>query len=371
MKKKLLSIIALAMTMTMTTSAFAAISPRARGTGDVDGDGQITANDVLKILNGLADNDAEANVDGMDAIDGVDARVAYKTVLQPKNVTEDLVFNVYATEGFEANIKVLDADKLGSSVDTTGTKDETGKGMKTVDTTSVDASKAMTIKDAISEVVAAASIRNLGVTNQLNKIYFKNNVRGDVYLRSENGWSMLSYALQPIIPMDEATAALCNKTPSTPEELADPTLAARLEAFNKAKEIIVGANPSAPDEKNETVLTPEQIVQVKEYMFEAIPSGLDEATIKATAARVLEITDTKYDFTVSYNNASGDVTDTLKSADVDSSKFIADLCTLADYSTKTMGDYRNTFGDKVVFTSVNRTTGSTISAFLEVAETAK
>lgn len=369
MKKKLLSVVALAMTMTMTTSAFAAISPRARGTGDVDGDGVITANDVVMILNNLAEGKDESDVDGNGITEsGVDSRVAFKTVLQPKTVTEDLVFNIYATEGLKGNINILDAGKLGASVA------EGEKGMQEVNvTTAENLSTTSTIKDAISEAVAAAAINNTGVTNQLNKIYFKSNVKGDVYLRSENGWSMLCNALRYIVPMDAETAALCNKGANANYD--GVTNKDRYDALMDAKEILVGtrevpADITAEDaaKQNDALLTTDQIIAVKEALFKAIPPTITADEITKTAEEVLKITDTKYDFTIEYNGTS----ELLKSDSVAGTQFLANIISLSQYDTKTMADYRNTFGDKVLFTGKNQAEGAMpITAVLEVAEIAE
>lgn len=379
MKKKLLGFVAFAMAMTLTTtSAFAAIGPRARGTGDVDSDSQITANDVLKILKGLANNDAQADVDGNGIIESsLDANVAYKTVLQPKTVKEGLVFNIYATEGLNGTIPpFLDATKLGAEV-------KAGeKGMQEVDvTTAKNIEGVSKIKEVISEAVDAAAIKNKVVTDQLNKIYFKGTLGDDVYLRAENGWAMFCNALRFIVPMDKATAAIAKKDGYTDYKYYDPSTAtaeetARYNALMKAKKLIVG-NDSQPsgtaiDEKNttkcDTILLTKDIQAIRDAFFEAIPPTVTAEEITKTAEEVLKITDTKYDFTIEYNGTS----QLLKSDSVAGTQFLADLIELAKYDTKTMADYRNTFGDKVVFTAQNQIAGATpITAVLEVAEIAE
>lgn len=362
MKKKLLSIVALAMTMTMTTSVFAAnIGPRLRGTGDVDGDGIVTANDVLKILKGLAADDHEADVDGNGIVENkLDANVAYKAVLQPKTITEDLVLNIYATEGLSGNINILDAGKLGASV-AAGEK-----GTKEVNVTSVDSvSTASTIKDAISEAVAAAAINNQAVTDQINKIYFHSDVRGDVYLRSENGWSMFCNALRYIVPMDAETAALCNKAYNANYD--GVTNKDRYDALMEVKAIIVG-DQTDPETVNNSVLSTDEIIDVKDAFFRAIPPTVSAEEITKTAEEVLAITDTKYDFTIEYNGKS----ELLKSDSVATTQFLADIISISQYDSKKMSDYRETFGDKVVFTAKNQVEGALpITAVLEVAEIAE
>ncbi len=365
MKKKLLGFVALAMAMAMTTtSAFAAIGPRARGTGDVDGDNVVTANDVLKILKGLANEDHQADVDGNAIVESrLDAAMAYKTVLQPKTITEGLVLNIYATEGITGNINILDTTKLGSSVA------DGDKGMKEVNvTTAENLSGVSTIKDAISEAVAAAAINNKAVTDQINKIKFHSNVKGDVSLRSENGWSMLCNALRYIVPMDEATATLCNKTGNANYTGDTDPKKDRYDALNEAKAILVGEQTD-PAAVNESELTTDQIIAIKDALFVAIPPTVTEEEITNTAKEVLAITDTKYDFTVDYNGNST----LLKTDKVADTQFLKDVISLAQYDTKTMADYRNTFGDKLVFTAKNITNANAtpITAVFEVAEIAQ
>lgn len=345
MKKKLLSIVSVVLAMSMTTSAFAAT---ARGTGDVDGDGQITANDVFKIMQGLAAEDAEANVDGRTGIDGLDARVLYNTILQPKTVSEDLTLKAYS-EGMANDVEfgAFNAADLGS---TTG--HEAPNGLKEV-ATNVDTSTTTTIKDAIDQLVdLAANQRAEGITNQLNKIYFVSAVKGDVYLRSENGWAMFCNALRYIVPMDEETAVLCNRVEngtSIAEIEANAELKARYDALNEVKAIIVGEQED-PAAVNESALSASDIIAAKDALYRAIPSGLTDDEITATAKEVLKITDTKYVFSID-SEVTGQ--EDLSEAGVDTSAFIKGLLDLKNYDTATMADYRNTFGDKLTVGTPN------------------
>ncbi|MDO4300019.1 MAG: hypothetical protein Q4D26_01365 [Clostridia bacterium] len=355
MKKKLLSIIALAMAMTMTTSAFAA--PRARGTGDVDGDSLLTANDVLKILNEVNGGESagsEANTDGRSGITGSDVNVAYKTLLQPKNVKEDLVFNVYSNGlANDVDYNVMNASDFG-----VGTKADE-KGTEKVDE-GVSVTPATTIKDAIDQLVdLAANQKTAGINDQLNKIYFNSANKGEVYLRSENGWSMLCNALRYIVPMDAATAALCNKASNAnyDPETATEEQKARYDALMEAKKLIVGSDKAPAADITEeaakaqctTELTAADIIKVKDALCKAIPSGLEKEAIENTAKEVLKITDTKYAVTAEFNGS----TETLSEAGVDTSAFISALVSLADYEKKNMADFRAAFGDKLAVSNGN------------------
>lgn len=353
MKKKLLSIIALAMAMTMTTSAFAA--PRARGTGDVDGDSLLTANDVLKILNEVNGGESagsEANTDGRSGITGLDVNVAYKTLLQPKTVKEDLVFNVYSNGlANDVDYNVMNASDfgVGTKADEKGTE-KVDEGVKVTPTT--------TIKDAIDQLVdLAANQKTAGINDQLNKIYFNSAVKGEVYLRSENGWAMLCNALRYIVPMDADTAALCNKASNANYETATEEQKARYDALMEAKKLIVGSDKApAADITAEaaaaqctTELTAPDIIAIKDALCKAIPSGLSKDEIENTAKEILKITDTKYAVTAEFNGNK----ETLSESGVDTSAFISGLVSLADYETKTMADFRTAFGDKLVVSNGN------------------
>lgn len=360
MKRKLLSVVAVAMTMAMTTtSAFAAAgTPRERGNGDVDGDGTaLTAADLISMINGEGNEANEAaNVNGKKdggKISGNDVLVAYNTILQPKTIAEDLVFNVY-TEGL---VTEFDNDVLGKA-DLGANATVNAYGTSIVDR-AVTATPTTTIKDAIDQLVSlAANTKTQGINDQLDKIFFHSNVKGEVYLRSENGWSMFCYALQPIIPMDAETAALCGKTPSTAEEIAAKQ--SRMDALNEVKAILVGEQTD-PAAVNTTDLTAEQLIAAKDAMYKAIPADeITDAEIKAAAERILKITDTKYAITAEFNGN----TETLSSDAVETSEFIKGLIAIKDYDHKTMADYRNAFGDKLVLSNGN------ISATFEVAVTA-
>ncbi len=346
MKRKLLSVVAIAMAMAMTTTAFAA--PRERGNGDVDGDGTaLTAADLISLINnqGNVANDA-ANLNGRKdggIISANDVLIAYKTVLQPNTVKEDLVFNVY-TEGLNSDLDLnaLHAKDLGA-----GSK-ANAQGTSIVDR-SVTVTPTTTIKDAIDQFIdmATSDSKTLEkINNQLNNIQFHSNVKGEVTLRSNNGWSVLAYALQPIVPMDDADAALCNKTASSADEIAAKK--DRYDALKEAKAILVGTQTDDAAQ-NTTALSASEVISLKNAFYKAIPTtGLTDAEVKAAAERVLAITDTKYSVT-----ANDEV---LSSGAVEASStdgFIKNLLAIKEYGKATMADYRNAFGDKLVLSNGN------------------
>ncbi len=346
MKRKLLSVVAIAMAMAMTTTAFAA--PRERGNGDVDGDGTaLTAADLISLINnqGNVANDA-ANLNGRKdggVISANDVLIAYKTVLQPNTVKEDLVFNVY-TEGLNSDLDLnaLHANDLGAGSKTNA------QGTSIVDR-SVTVTPTTTIKDAIDQFIdlATSDSKTLEkINSQLNNIQFHSNVKGEVTLRSNNGWSMLAYALQPIVPMDDADAALCNKTASSADEIAAKK--DRYDALKEAKAILVGTQTDDAAQ-NTTALSASEVIALKNAFYKAIPTtGLTDAEVKAAAERVLAITDTKYSVT-----ANDEV---LSSGAVEASStdgFIKNILAIKEYGKATMADYRNAFGDKLVLSNGN------------------
>ena len=346
MKRKLLSVVAIAMAMAMTTTAFAA--PRERGNGDVDGDGTaLTAADLISLINnqGNVANDA-ANLNGRKdggIISANDVLIAYKTVLQPNTVKEDLVFNVY-TEGLNSDLDLnaLHANDLGAGYKANA------QGTSIVDR-SVTVTPTTTIKDAIDQFIdmATSDSKTLEkINNQLNNIQFHSNVKGEVTLRSNNGWSVLAYALQPIVPMDDADAALCNKTASSADEIAAKK--DRYDALKEAKAILVGTQTDDAAQ-NTTALSASEVISLKNAFYKAIPTtGLTDAEVKAAAERVLAITDTKYSVT-----ANDEV---LSSGAVEASStdgFIKNLLAIKEYGKATMADYRNAFGDKLVLSNGN------------------
>ena len=346
MKRKLLSVVAIAMAMAMTTTAFAA--PRERGNGDVDGDGTaLTAADLISLINnqGKVANDA-ANLNGRKdggVISANDVLIAYKTVLQPNTVKEDLVFNVY-TEGLNSDLDLnaLHANDLGAGYKANA------QGTSIVDR-SVTVTPTTTIKDAIDQFIdlATSDSKTLEkINSQLNNIQFHSNVKGEVTLRSNNGWSMLAYALQPIVPMDDADAALCNKTASSADEIAAKK--DRYDALKEAKAILVGTQTDDAAQ-NTTALSASEVIALKNAFYKAIPTtGLTDAEVKAAAERVLAITDTKYSVT-----ANDEV---LSSGAVEASStdgFIKNILAIKEYGKATMADYRNAFGDKLVLSNGN------------------
>ncbi len=345
MKRKLFSLVAAVMAMSMTTSAFAAT---ARGTGDVDGDSQLTANDVMAIVNSLTDS-AEANVDGSsNGINGADANVLYNIILQPKTVTEDLELRVY-TENYSVGatpaIAASGAANLGSSVA------DNEQGMGIVDDT-VSLTSGTTISEAINQLANVVTDSSAAsISEQLDKIYFNSATKGDVYLRHEDGWAMFCWAVRAIVPLSESDAQLINKASdaATAEEIAAKQ--DQVDAMNNIKALVVSNN----------TLTAADIQTIKDEFLKAFPNTITSDEVTAAAADVLSITGDKYVFT-----ANGEEITT-------TSSFVTTLAAfMPGWQDKTIADYRNAFTDKLEITAQNvKANGEVIKGIIEVAVTAE
>lgn len=358
MKRKLLSIAAIAMAMAMTTSAFAA--PAAKGSGDVDGDGATTSNDVFKIISGQADDSAEADYDGDSSVTGLDGDILYYSIMQPKAVKEGLTLRA-ATRTIKMGLLSDSSDetKLGAVLK------EEDNGMMTV-TDEISTDTTVTIRDAINEMMdlvdMATDAQISTVTNRISGLYFNDSVKGTVYINSEDGWSVLCNALRYIVPMDEATAAVCGRTENANYD--GTTNSDRYNALMAIKKYIVG-NDQAPDATVDTslrhtiTLDAAAIKDIKDQLYIAIPNGLSvENEIKPTIKEVLSITDTRFTFAVEYGNGK---TETLSHETSDSSEFVNALAELlSGYGEKNLGDFRNALGDKLSIENAKTGAGATL-----------
>lgn len=331
MKKTLTSIIAVAMAMTMTTSAFAAAV--ARTIGDVDGDGQITANDVYLIETGKASADVNNDL----SEDGLDSALLYRLVLQPKTVTEKLKIGVETSgliEGKQVNSFGMSAADLAGDDSTT---DEYGTTVVLAN----DVNKGVTVHEAFDKALTEiAATKPDTVSTNLDNIWF-NSVKGQVYLRKDDGWAMFNYALRYIVPFGEEDAKITNKAAAvkesadwlaahaTPEEVA-----ARAEAFAALKAVIVSEGDFAKAD----------VEAIRDNICKAIPGDLDEETIAKTAEEVLKIVETRFDVkTGSVKIAVEDQT----SKTVSKTEFFKGVVELLNYDNTRIYDVRQTFGDTI------------------------
>lgn len=334
MKKKLIGLLAAVMAVSMTTSAFAASAEEAanpRTAFNVDGSRVFSANDVYRVFKA----DPEKDVNGDRKFNSADADVLYSLALQPKNVEAKAFVFADATGTVEVHTQdtgIVPMAHLGYGVKT----DEYGTDVL------VKLDNGATLKEISDDVfnyVKATDTRAKQVSTQLNKIFFNSATKGDVYLRTDDGWSMLCYALRYVVPMKESDAMTCNKVAQLKAE--NYTFATgneeNVKALDAIKAVVVGTND----------FTTTDIQTIQDNIYTAFPSGIAADVIEKTAVEVLKITDRKYTVTVEYNG----VPQTLSAATVANSQFIKDVEKLADYDKVTVQEAIDIFGTQVTVTA--------------------
>ncbi len=343
MKKKLFGLLAAVMAVSMTTSAFAADLAAAKAPRDAfdkDGSKVFTANDVYLYSKDPVDVNADTKTDNADV------SVLYSLGLQPNTVTAKAFVFAQANGTVNVNTRditnqIIPLEHLGYTV----VEDEYGTGVLKEGTPAT----LKTISDDIYNYVAGDAARAEQVSTQLNKIFFNNAVKGDVYLRSNNGWAMLCYALRYIVPMKESDAVLCNKVAQLQAEgytfAADGD--AQVAALDAIKAVVVG-NQTDNAKANETPFTTADITTIHDNVYTAFPTAaLTSDNITKTAEEVLKITDTKYDVVVYYNGKE----EVLSADTAKTSEFIAAIAQLGDYENKTIKDVTDALGDAVTVTA--------------------
>ncbi len=353
MKKKLFGLLAAVMAVSMTTSAFAAdleAVKAPRTAFNVDGSAEFSANDVYRVFK---ENPA-VDVNGDRATNSADASVLYSLALQPKNVeAKAFVYADITGPNLDIHTKATDIismKTLGYDVKA----DDYGTDTLVVaeSGTLYDASKDVFawLQDAVKD---PNGDRPKQVSTQLDKVFFNSPVKGDVYLRSENGWAMLCYALRYIVPMKEDDARICNKVNELTNEgytfaTADD---AQTKALDAIKAVVVGEQAD-PADKNTSDFTAADIKVIEDNIYTAFPNDLgatDEGkeNLKKTAEEVLKITGEKYPVTITYN----DIEQKLTADNVAESDFMKDALQVTDYKTVKVQDVVSIFGDKVTATA--------------------
>ncbi len=337
MKKKLFGLLAAVMAVSMTTSAFAA-DTGIRGIYDALGDnsGTFSANDVYLINKLVNSPDADqlgidVNGDGVFAVD--DIHLLYHLALRPNEVQQNNAIKIVASGAFNKTISDAILPEHVNA-DTPSGKDDYGTA------TYLLTDKEGSIKDVIDDVISTAT--PAGLTTQLDKIYFKNAKDVDVYLRHDDGWSMLCYALRYIAPMHEKDAQTCFKYDELSKsgykfyESAEATNKERTDALDKIKAVVV----------SEGEITQEGIDTIKANYSIAVPD-LTYKEVENTAVEVMAIVDGKYDIT-----ANGE---TLTSKTIAGSDFLAKVKKVKAYTKESVAKANSVFGDTITLTAKNRT----------------
>ena len=206
MKKKIVSFAAVLMAMAMTTTSAFAVTPRE--SGDVDGSGTLTAGDAVQILNSanqgteITNGDFDGSWKTTDQkVTAADAERLMDYVLQPEKKFDEVVgLRFYSVSGIGSAAGTI-ANPL-KNLELNGAKnyDNTYASLDSELTT--DSNK--TIVEVADQMVSLALTKDgtaSKLADNLNKVYFHSENKGDVYLTSKDGWAKLAYALKAINPV--------------------------------------------------------------------------------------------------------------------------------------------------------------------------
>ena len=173
MKKKMVSFAAVLMAMAMTTTSAFAVTPRE--SGDVDGSGTLTAGDAVQILNSANQGTEITNGD----FDG-----SWKTTDQKVTAADAERLMDYVLQPEKKFDGAKNYDNTYASLDSELTTDSN-----------------KTIVEVADQMVSLALTKDgtaSKLADNLNKVYFHSENKGDVYLTSKDGWAKLAYALKHI-----------------------------------------------------------------------------------------------------------------------------------------------------------------------------
>lgn len=197
MKKKIVSFAAVLMAMAMTTTSAFAVTPRE--SGDVDGSGTLTAGDAVQILNSanqgteITNGDFDGSWKTTDQkVTAADAERLMDYVLQPEKKFDEVVgLRFYSVSGIGSAAGTI-ANPL-KNLELNGAKnyDNTYASLDSELTT--DSNK--TIVEVADQMVSLALTKDgtaSKLADNLNKVYFHSENKGDVYLTSKDDWAKLA-----------------------------------------------------------------------------------------------------------------------------------------------------------------------------------
>lgn len=351
MKKKLMGLSALLMSLAISTSAFAAV-PRQSGDADGRNGETLTAGDLVKIADSAikGTNVAEGNFDGYwgntknERVTVTDAQALLQYILQPENFKEDAEIRIYSSK-YEDVYKVF-AGELDSTVQWDGTYANTDA--------TVTASSDATLENVIQSAVNQAASKGERFAETLNKIYFTSDVKGDVYLTTEDGFAMFKYAMRYIVPVDQETLTRVNKTASGDELYNEATTSAekkaRYEAMKELEGYVLAASGGNFDLANAYTAAKK-----------AFPSGLSQEELDKTYDETAKIVKDKYTFSVNGLTVYEPGSSAREGYEL--------LCKLfREYETNTVNTVINEpgAGDVLAFTATNNKTGATTTVVAEL-----
>ena len=347
MKKKIVSFAAVLMAMAMTTTSAFAVTPRE--SGDVDGSGTLTAGDAVQILNSanqgteITNGDFDGSWKTTDQkVTAADAERLMDYVLQPEKKFDEVVgLRFYSVSGIGSAAGTI-ANPL-KNLELNGTKnyDNTYASLDSELTT--DSNK--TIVEVADQMVSLALTKDgtaSKLADNLNKVYFHSENKGDVSLTSKDGWAKLAYALKAINPVSPEDCERIGKPADEAYNTMDATTAARVSAFKAMGDIVTKADGPSLTLSNSEV---EELYSLAKKAFPG--NGEIRADQYAQAAD-----DTYAIYSEKYGVSME--TDKLGAFEVGQSSgehfdVLVDL--LRNYDSKTIQDVRTNLGDKISATS--------------------
>jgi hypothetical protein len=358
MKKKFLGLTAVVMSMAMASTSFAAV---ARGDGKVSGRDTFNGQDLAIIADYAANGDGNkadaANFDGSWAatdnkVTASDLTAAIQYMLQPENFDEQVAIRVYSSSNTAVGTSVFNVqkhDELDSAKGYDGTYADTTVGLT--------AGTNATIKQVADELVQQVNQKAADTAaEQITKVYFTSAEKGDVYLTTDEGWSVLAYSLRAIVPVSEADCIICNKDyDSLPaeEKATAGNKDAQVAALNAIKSKIVTNGA-------ELKLTAADIQEIYAQAQIAFPADTPAEEINTTADRVAEIVKDKYTVTINGKRVFDSQSEGTQS-----------LVKLANYEKTTINDVLAEFGDQIEVVVTGPSGTATFNADLYVTGGAK
>lgn len=396
MKKKIfMSATAVAMILSMSVTAIAA--PTARESGDVDKNNVVNSNDASIIAGSRT---AGEHIDN-GTFDGFWNNLDYKMTgngdkvityaLTPENMTEGVAVRAYASSnsqsdgGFAGNFIVDLATDL--ELDSTKNYDGTYTNYDAKLSESTNPTIDELITNAVNKIDASAdSVEELG--KFLSGVQFEGfgkNTGKAVSLTNDDGWGVFAVAMRDIVPIsadDFANSGYEGNTdavfdgnygvidaPYTSlDEIADPELRARAEAFQELKAMIV-TNTEHSEGQNNTNLT--SAVAAYDAFKQAFPSDVTEAEFRKTVDHFAEIYTRRY--SVSVTDKDGNEVIDGNDTGVNTTEFVNKLINngIYHYETATLQDLRDTFGDRIELSTTKdgeKTWGFVVELYVTYAQ---
>ncbi len=341
MKKRLISLVAAAMSLAMSVSAFAATP---RESGDVDSSGVLAGGDLAKIYDSAYKNTeiANGNFDGdwtsvNETVTKSDGQALLDYILQPENFLEGAAIRVYSSKYNDA-YRVYEGG-LVSGWGWDGTYSE--------NTAATNVSPNATLVEVADSIAEQVALKPERVTENLRKIYFTSDKKGDVYLTKADGFAMFKYSLRYIVPVDDETLAIVNKAGEPENNIKNVTDQAKIDRYNAMKDL--EAEVLKADTANIDVMAAYNALK------KAIPGDVTAEEYNKSVAECQKVIKGKY--TIEINGKT--VIDNGSDDTAEGYALLRD--NMSQYTTKTINDVINAegLGSTLVLTVTNNKTQNT------------